>query len=149
MFKQSISFPRFQMIVELALLLGVLSLLISSSSPSQAASPAALKPAAPGAANAQYACSGVLDVEVFTNRVLVHCSAALPAPGSPVINGINWFGVPTTDSASASRFLGLFQTALLSGKTLVLYLDPADTSGAAWGCDAADCRTLSGATVGP
>lgn len=149
MFRQSIRFIRIQTAVEVILLMGVLSLLISTSSPTQAATPAALKPAGPGAANAQYACSGVLDVEVFTNRVLVHCSAALPAPGSPVINGINWFGVPTTDSASASRFLGVFQTALLSGKTLVLYLDPADTSGAAWGCDVSDCRTLGGATVGP
>jgi hypothetical protein len=149
--QKTVSAFNLRLLVEVALILCVLILLISSSIPTQAA-PAAVvsRSASLQAANFWYTCSSVVDVEVFTNRVAVHCSLALPPPGSPTLPaGVLWFAVSSFDNTAASRFLSLFQTALLSGKTLNLYLDPNDTSGAAWGCLAAECRTLNGATILP
>jgi len=150
MFKKISFVPNLRLLVEAGLILCVLVLLISSSTPTQAAPAAlALKPASPQAANYWYTCSGIVDVSVFTNRVHVQCTAALPLPGSPVMTGITYFAVSSADSTSSSRFLSLFQTALLSGKVLDVLVDPTDTSGDSWGCLAANCRILVGATIFP
>lgn len=73
----------------------------------------------------------------FANRIHVKCAAS-------VAGGIRWFAVDTTKADFASRFMSLVNTALVSGKTLSVYYDPADTSGTAFGCDAADCRKVIG-----
>jgi len=82
-------------------------------------------------------------VATFTNRVHVRCSTAAP-PG-----GIYWFAVSTANSASASRFLSIFTTAMVTGKNLRIWYTPSDTSGSAFGCLVSDCRTATGAEVLP
>ena len=82
-------------------------------------------------------------IAAFNNRVHVRCSPA--APG-----GITYFAVCTaSDSASASRFLSVFTTAKVTSKNIVIFYTPSDTSGAACGCAAADCRVIWGAEVQP
>jgi hypothetical protein len=80
-------------------------------------------------------------VAAYTNRVHVRCSTAAP-PG-----GIYYFAVSTANSASASRFLSIFTTAMVTGKTVRIHYTPSDTSGTAFGCLASDCRTATGAEV--
>ncbi len=73
----------------------------------------------------------------FANRIHVKCAAS-------VGGGIRWFAADTTKADFANRFMSLVNTALVSGKTLSVYYDPADTSGTAFGCEAADCRRVIG-----
>jgi hypothetical protein len=121
-----------------ALMLGSL---LGGSIPSQASDTAQIDEADPaGAAPAAYYSCTPVRVAVFTNRVHVRCAAA--APG-----GIVFFAVSTTDSASASRFLSVFSTALATGRQINVSYDANDTSGQAWGCLSADCRIATGAEV--
>jgi hypothetical protein len=81
-------------------------------------------------------------VAAFTNRVHVSCS---PADGS-----IIYFAYCSTkDSAGANRFLSVFTTAKALGKGINIYFDPADTSGTSCGCQAGNCRVITGAEVKP
>jgi len=89
-----------------------------------------------------YTCTPV-GVAVFTNRVHVRCSAPAP-PG-----GIYWFAVSTADSASASRFLSIFTTAMVTGKNVRIWYSPSDLSGGDFGCLTSDCRKATGAEVVP
>ncbi len=103
--------------------------------PSEA--PSALEPAAA----TWYTCMPAR-VATFTTRIHVRCAAAAP-------NGIWYFAYPSSDTANASRFLSLLSTALVAGKQVNLLYDPADTSGAAYGCAAADCRALRAVEILP
>jgi hypothetical protein len=67
-------------------------------------------------------------------RVHVRCSAA--------VGGVVYFATPTSDAQHAARVLSLASTALVAGRTLVINYDPADTSGASFGCQANDCRVI-------
>lgn len=80
-------------------------------------------------------CSPV-NVGVFSNRVHVRCTTA--------VNGIIYFAVATSDANAAARALAAFQTAIAAGHDVRIYFDPADTSGAAFGCAAVDCRRATG-----
>ncbi len=82
-------------------------------------------------------------VGVFTNRVHAHCN---PAAGV-----FQWFAACSTGSGSAyaSRVLSVFTTAKVTGKSVRVYYDTADTSGTACGCNAGDCRVVWGAEVMP
>ncbi len=73
----------------------------------------------------------------FANRIHVKCAA-------PVSGGIIWFAVDSKNVDFANRFLSMVNTALVAGKTLTVNYDPADTSGAAFGCAANDCRKAIG-----
>ena len=73
----------------------------------------------------------------FANRIHVKCAAS-------VSGGIVWFAVDNAKVDYANRFMSMANTALVSGKTLSVYYDPADTSGSAFGCDASDCRKAIG-----
>src|SRR2546425_3587318 len=73
------------------------------------------------AVTATFTCTPV-GVGVFTNHVHVRCS---PAAGA-----IAYFAYcSTTDSALSSRFLSAFTTAKATSKNLVVFYNPADTSG--------------------
>ena len=49
----------------------------------------------------------------------------------------------TQDQAAAARFLAILNSALLTGRTLTILNDPADTtSGPPIGCQANDCRLI-------
>jgi preprotein translocase subunit SecG len=80
-------------------------------------------------------------VATFANRVHVRCTTL--APGN-----IRYFAVCTApDSVAASRYLSVFTTALVMGKTLTIYYTPSDLSGGACGCQSGDCRVIWGAEV--
>ena len=102
--------------------------------------------AAPAAPLATHTCTPIR-VGVFASpsgRIHVQCSNVYVAPGP---KNIYWFAVSNSDSATASRFLSVFTTAVVSGKQVYLWFDESDESGAAWGCGAADCRTATGALL--
>ncbi len=67
-------------------------------------------------------------------RVHVRCAAA--------VGGIIYFAVSTSDSQRAARVLSLASTALVAGRTLIINYDPADLSGASFGCQTNDCRVI-------
>jgi len=74
-------------------------------------------------------------VGVFSNRVHVRCTVAN--------DGILYYAFPTQDQAAAARFLAILNSALLTGRTLTILNDPADTtSGPPIGCQANDCRLI-------
>ena len=82
------------------------------------------------------------DVGVFITRVHVRCTASVNIGG----NSIAWWSYPTSDSAGASRFLSLFETAKATSSTLTIYYDPNDLTGSTFGCGKTDCRRIYGAT---
>lgn len=83
-----------------------------------------------------------LDVGVWITRVHVRCTATVNVNG----NLVAWWTYPTSDSAGASRFLSLFETAKATGATVTIYYDPNDLSGSNFGCLIGDCRRIWGAT---
>ena len=76
------------------------------------------------------------NVAVFPTRVHVKCTTAF--------SGIRYFAASTADAAHAARVLSLLSTALAAGRTVNVFYDPADTSGAGIGCQANDCRLIQG-----
>lgn len=97
--------------------------------------------AVPTSTQATFVCTPY-DAGVWIQRVHVRCTQTVTI-GTDVIS---WWSYPTSDSAGASRFLSLFETAKATGTTLTLYYDPADLSGSAFGCGNTDCRRIWGAT---
>ena len=74
-------------------------------------------------------------VGVFTNRVHVRCTSANA--------GILYYAFSTNDQAAVARVLALLNSAILTGRTLTILNDPADTtSGPPVGCLASDCRLI-------
>ncbi len=74
-------------------------------------------------------------VGVFNNRVHVRCTVANA--------GIFYYAFPTQDQAAVARVLALFNSALLTGRSLSILNDPADTtSGPPLACQASDCRLV-------
>jgi hypothetical protein len=128
----------------LALALLILALLVSlgsaSLSPFQTKAVQAAAPAAAPAVS-QFFCT-TSSVTVFNNRVAVECNPALND-----VTSIWYFAVPTTDAGNAARYLSLFTSARITGKVIGLFYTPGDASGAAWGCQAGDCRAISGARM--
>ena len=80
-------------------------------------------------------------VGVFENRIHVRCSAAVVIG----TDTIYYWAYPTSDSAGASRFLSLFETARATNQTLTLFYTADDLSGQSFGCINSDCRRLWGA----
>lgn len=99
---------------------------------------AVASPAAP-AATTFYSCKPV-DVSAYANRIHVRCSAA--ASG-----GIYFFAAATANTAHANRLLSVAMMAYLSNRKVVVEYDPSDTSGAAFGCEANDCRRMLSAGI--
>lgn len=92
-----------------------------------------------------YQCNSPTHVGLFTSRVHVFCTSTTPVGGAPVLTGITWFAFPTSpDSAAASRFMSIMQSAKLVSGTVWVELDPNDTSGATFGCSASNCRRIYG-----
>jgi hypothetical protein len=80
-----------------------------------------------------------LNVMVFESRVHVKCVET--------VGNIAYFAASTEDSGNASRVLNVLSTALAAGRTLSIIYDPADTSGAAIGCQINDCRLIQGVAL--
>ena len=138
--KRFSSLANLRLIVEVLLVVAALFIIFSRSTPTEAA-PAAAPAASPN--TAWYTCNSPDQVAVFLMRVHVHCAST-----NPTIAGVSWFAVPTSpDSAAASRFMSIFQSAMVAGRPLLLYVDPTDTSGSSFGCGSGDCRRLLGAEI--
>lgn len=84
--------------------------------------------------------SGVMAYSTGSARVHVQCAA-------PVGN-ISYFAVSGADAAVAARILSVASTALVSGRTLTIWYDPADLSGQNIGCQNTDCRLILGIGFG-
>jgi hypothetical protein len=75
----------------------------------------------------------------FSSRVHVRCSQSF--------SGIIYFAVSMADSEEAQRFLSVVTSALLAGRNIVVYYDPADLSGGSFGCLTSDCRRATGVEI--
>jgi len=140
--KRYATISNFRIVFEVLLITVLLLLAFSKELPSQAATVSA--PDEPTAFY-WYQCNAPNHVAVFTNRVHVYCSSTTPISGAPTLSGIYWFAVPTSpDSASASRFMSLLQTAMITGKPIWVEVNPSDTSGSSFGCGASNCRNIVG-----
>lgn len=91
------------------------------------------------AASVWISCTPV-SVMTYTGRVHVKCSAA--------VGGISYFAASTADASNAARVLSVISTAQVAGRTLSILYDPADTSGTAISCQAADCRLIQAVGFG-
>ncbi len=72
------------------------------------------------------------NVAVFSNRIHIRCNESY--------SGIRYFAYPTSNAASSARFLSILTSAQVSGHTVQVRYDPADTSGVSYDCAASDCR---------
>ena len=79
----------------------------------------------------------VTGVGAFASRMHVRCSAP--------VGGISYFAIPTNTNGEFFRTsLAVANASLVAGKTLKIMYNPGDTSGAAYGCSANDCRAFQG-----
>jgi len=104
----------------------------------------------PGSTDALYwyQCNAPNHVGLFNNRVHIFCTSTTPIAGAPALSGIYWFAYPTSpDSASASRFFSLLQSTKIIGGTVWVQVNPGDTSGTSFGCDAINCQRIYGAEL--
>ncbi len=76
------------------------------------------------------------NLAVYDTRVHVKCAES--------VGGIQWFAASTADSAKAARVLSVINSAMVTGRTLFINYVPTDTSGASFGCQANDCRIITG-----
>jgi hypothetical protein len=67
------------------------------------------------------------------NRIHVKCTTP--------INGIGYFGLPAS-SPDAASVVALLSAAYIAQKPVYVSYDPNDVSGASFGCQANDCRTI-------
>ena len=74
------------------------------------------------------------NVIVFSNRVHIKCVE--------IVGGIQYFAAPTADAAHVARVLSIISTATVAGRTVIVFYNPADTSGTSIGCQANDCRLI-------
>ena len=75
-------------------------------------------------------------------RVHVQCSNAINDNGA----SITFWAFKADDSATASRYLSIFNTALATGRTVGIFYNSGE-NGSAWGCDVSNCRPIVGATM--
>jgi hypothetical protein len=118
--------------VKQRLFLGALAVLISA----VGFGPVILTPIAE-AQNPEWAECKRAEIMVTTNRIHIRCAAD--------VNGIIFFGYPTSDTANVDRYLHLL-TDPYHGTFNILY-DPGDTSGTAFGCQAHNCRKILGMAI--
>ncbi len=130
-------FVRYALFAVIVVLLTVTAFLLWRPGFATEASAPTISSAAP---TDSFICTPVA-VATWPQRVHVRCN---PAAGA-----IGYFAVCTApDSANASRFLSVFTTAKATGKNVAIYYTLSDnTSGAACGCNAGDCRLAYGAEV--
>lgn len=124
-----------------AFILGSL-LLGSARTPGARAQEGPPAPAAPAAVEAPYlvhTCTP-LEISTFENRIHVQC---VESAGS-----IRFFAAATANPANAARMLSTLTAAQLSGRALLVTYNPDDTSGDSFGCLPADCRKMTGVSVG-
>jgi hypothetical protein len=146
--KRILTLANLRLAIEIILVIGALAFTLSRSTLTEAASTPV--PEAPDATY-WYQCNAptTMHVGLFGNRIHVYCPTTTPVSTAPALSAsIHWFAVPTApDSAAASRYLSLFQSAAISGRYLWVQLNPTDTSGSTFGCGSGDCRRIYGAEL--
>jgi len=78
-------------------------------------------------------------VATFASRIHVRCAQSF--------SGIVFFAYRSTDSAGAARYMSVATSALISGRQVRIFYDPADLTGASIGCQNNDCRLLRGLEI--
>lgn len=140
--KRILTLSNLRVAIEVLLIIVLVPLALSyKSAPGKAA---AQVPEAPEALY-WYVCNPTNHIGLFTGRVHIYCQSTTPIAGAPALSGIYWFAVPTApDSAAASRFMSLLQTAVITSRPVWVQANPTDTSGSSFGCAASDCRRIYG-----
>ena len=69
----------------------------------------------------------------------IHILCAPPGAGN-----IKYFALGVGDASEANRVLSLAASALVANRKLLIYFNPNDLSGTAFGCQNADCRAILG-----
>ncbi len=141
--KRFLTLSNLRLAIEILLIALLLPVALSRASSTQAATQQV-----PEAAGAKYwyQCdAGSNHIGLFTDRIHIYCATTTPVGTAPALTGIHWFAYPTSpDSAEASRFMSLLQTAVITSRSIWLELDPTDTSGSSFGCGSGDCRRIYG-----
>jgi hypothetical protein len=96
---------------------------------------------APAANAAVYTACDIATVGAFGNRVHIRCDQPYPT------TTIQYFAVPATKRDMANHVEAIALTAQVTGATVYVYFDPADTSGASIGCQASDCRLATAVEI--
>jgi hypothetical protein len=78
-------------------------------------------------------------VATFSGRIHVRCGQSF--------SGIAFFAYRSSDSAGAARYMSMATSALISGRNVRIFYDPADLTGASIGCQTSNCRLLRGLEV--
>jgi hypothetical protein len=92
---------------------------------------------APQSAIAQsITCTPVQVADFPGSRIHILC-----APGA---GNIVYFALGVGDANEANRVLSLAASALVANRKLLIYFNPNDLSGTAFGCQNADCRAILG-----
>jgi hypothetical protein len=81
----------------------------------------------------------VTGVANFSARMHVCCAQSF--------SGIFFFAHRSSDSAGAARYTSIATSALIAGRTVRIFYDPADLTGSSIGCGNGDCRLLRGLEV--
>jgi hypothetical protein len=141
--KRFFTFGNLRLAVELLLIAILLPVAFLRASTTQAA-PQDIPEAA--GTKYWYQCdAGSNHIGLFTDRIHIYCATTTPISGAPALTDIYWFAYPTSpDSAEASRFMSLLQTAVITSRPIWLQVDPTDTSGSSFGCGSGDCRRIYG-----
>jgi hypothetical protein len=79
-----------------------------------------------------------IEVAVYESRLHIRCAVGVPDGAATIY----FWAIPATKTQYANRFLSLGSTALVAGRHLTFLYTPGDTSGAAFGCTALDCRNV-------
>ena len=93
-----------------------------------------------GASEVHSSCK-VQVVGTFENRVHALCSTPDRA------TSIYYCAVPASAREMASRVEAIGLVAQVTGATVYVYFNVADTSGTSFGCSASDCRTITGLEI--
>jgi hypothetical protein len=78
-------------------------------------------------------------VATFPSRIHIRCAQSF--------SGIVFFAHKSSDSAGAARNMSMATSALISGRNVRVFYDPADQSGSKIGCNVKDCRLLKGLEI--
>lgn len=78
-------------------------------------------------------------VATYPSRIHIRCAQSFA--------GIVFFAYGSRDASGAARNMSMATSALIAGRSLVIFYDPADRSGTRIGCLAHDCRVLTGLEI--
>jgi hypothetical protein len=117
--------------------------------PSVASAQDAPAPNAPEAADAVFRCPLIVSVGTYYNRIHLKCGTANPVDiGGGNTTNVYYYVYPNdpAHATTANELLALGNTAYALGKGADLFYNSSSSDNPA-GCNAGDCRGLTGATI--